>query len=115
MSEAAAPFFRMAGVSKRYGGVRALEKADLTCHRGQIQAVLGENGAGKSTLIKIMSGVVQPDEGRMEFDGRADRAAEPGGGECRRHRLHLPGTVADAGPVGRRQYRHQQSADGASG
>jgi ribose transport system ATP-binding protein len=77
MSETAAPFFRMAGVSKRYGGVRALEKADLTCHRGQIQAVLGENGAGKSTLIKIMSGVVQPDEGSIEFDGRAIRLPSP--------------------------------------
>ena len=77
MSESAAPFFRMAGVSKRYGGVRALEKADLTCHRGQIQAVLGENGAGKSTLIKIMSGVVQPDEGSMEFDGRPIKLPSP--------------------------------------
>jgi ribose transport system ATP-binding protein len=70
MDVSAAPFFRMAGVSKRYGGVRALEQAELTCQRGQIQAVLGENGAGKSTLIKIMSGVVQPDEGTMELDGR---------------------------------------------
>ena len=70
MSEAGAPCFKMAGVSKRYGGVRALENAELTCYRGQIQAVLGENGAGKSTLIKIMSGVVQPDEGSMEFEGR---------------------------------------------
>jgi len=77
MSESAAPFFRMAGVSKRYGGVRALEKADLTCHRGQIQAVLGENGAGKSTLIKIMSGVVQPDEGSMELDGSAIKLPSP--------------------------------------
>jgi ribose transport system ATP-binding protein len=68
--DTAAPFFRMAGVSKRYGGVRALDNADLSCRRGQIQAVLGENGAGKSTLIKIMSGVVQPDEGTMELEGR---------------------------------------------
>ena len=46
MIEAGAPCFTMAGVSKRYGGVRALENASLTCHRGKIQAVLGENGAG---------------------------------------------------------------------
>ena len=51
------------GVSKRYGGVRALDKADLTSRAGRIHAILGENGAGKSTLIKIMSGVVAPDEG----------------------------------------------------
>ncbi len=50
------PLFQMKGVSKRYGGVRALEAADLTVEPGQIHAILGENGAGKSTLIKIMAG-----------------------------------------------------------
>jgi ribose transport system ATP-binding protein len=65
----AVPLFRMEGVSKRYGGVRALEKADLTVHGGQVHAILGENGAGKSTLIKIMAGVVAPDEGRMVLRG----------------------------------------------
>jgi ribose transport system ATP-binding protein len=64
------PLFRMEGISKRYGGVRALEKADLEVHGGRIHAILGENGAGKSTLIKIMAGVVAPDEGRMVLDGR---------------------------------------------
>ncbi len=65
-----APLFTMAGVSKRYGGVRALEKADLEVAAGRVHAILGENGAGKSTLIKIMAGVVAPDEGRMTLDGR---------------------------------------------
>jgi ribose transport system ATP-binding protein len=60
----------MAGVSKRYGGVRALERCDFSCRAGSIHAVLGENGAGKSTLIKIASGVVQPDEGTISLDGR---------------------------------------------
>ena len=60
----------MEGVSKRYGGVRALENASLAVAAGRVHAILGENGAGKSTLIKIMSGVVAPDEGRMELDGR---------------------------------------------
>jgi ribose transport system ATP-binding protein len=67
---AAPPLFSMAGVSKRYGGVHALEKADLIVTPGRIHAILGENGAGKSTLIKIMAGVVAPDEGRMALDGR---------------------------------------------
>jgi ribose transport system ATP-binding protein len=65
-----APLFRMEGISKRHGGVRALENARLTCERGRIHAVLGENGAGKSTLIKVMSGVVRPDAGTMELEGR---------------------------------------------
>jgi ribose transport system ATP-binding protein len=73
----AAPFWRMIGISKHYGGVRALENVGLTVERGSIHAVLGENGAGKSTLIKIMSGVVQPDSGSMEIEGRPVRFAGP--------------------------------------
>ncbi|HEX7199257.1 MAG TPA: sugar ABC transporter ATP-binding protein [Dongiaceae bacterium] len=68
--EGAAPLFRMEGVSKRYGGVRALEEAELTVHSSRVHAVLGENGAGKSTLIKVMAGVVAPDKGRMSLEGR---------------------------------------------
>jgi ribose transport system ATP-binding protein len=70
MDTAVAPLFRLQGISKRYGGVLALDDARLECRRGRIHAVLGENGAGKSTLIKIMSGVVHPDSGTMEIDGR---------------------------------------------
>ncbi|RUX44500.1 ATP-binding cassette domain-containing protein, partial [Mesorhizobium sp. M4A.F.Ca.ET.050.02.1.1] len=66
--DGAVPLFRMEGISKRYGGVRALEKAELTVTAGSIHAILGENGAGKSTLIKVMAGVVAPDEGRMMLD-----------------------------------------------
>ena len=72
-----ASLFRLEGVSKRYGGVRALEDARLECGRGRIHAVLGENGAGKSTLIKVMSGVVQPDSGAMELDGKPIVLATP--------------------------------------
>jgi len=67
---ATAPLLRMEGVSKRYGGVRALEDASLDVRAGSIHAILGENGAGKSTLIKVMAGVVAPDAGRMMMDGR---------------------------------------------
>lgn len=64
------PLFRIHGVSKRYSGVRALEDARLECGRGRIHAVLGENGAGKTTLIKVMSGVVIPDAGIIELEGK---------------------------------------------
>src|SRR5215475_11448579 len=67
------PFWRMNGITKHYGGVRALDDVSLTVERGRIHDVLGENGAGKSTLIKIMSGVVQPDSGTMELEGRPVR------------------------------------------
>ena len=72
-----APLLTMAGISKRYGGVRALEQADLAVAPGRIHAILGENGAGKSTLIKVMAGVVAPDEGTMTLDGRAVSFASP--------------------------------------
>src|SRR5437870_4040267 len=75
--ESLAPLFRMEGISKRYGGVRALQQADLDVRCGRVHAILGENGAGKSTLIKIMSGVVAPDEGRMLLDGREVHFANP--------------------------------------
>jgi ribose transport system ATP-binding protein len=69
--------FAMQGISKRYGGVRALQDAHLTIEPGRIHAVLGENGAGKSTLIKVMAGVVVPDEGHMLLDGQPVSFASP--------------------------------------
>jgi ribose transport system ATP-binding protein len=70
-------FLELAGIAKRYGGVRALEGVDFACRKGSIHAVLGENGAGKSTLIKIVSGVVQPDAGTMRLEGREVAFAGP--------------------------------------
>jgi ribose transport system ATP-binding protein len=69
--------FVIQGVSKRYGGVRALQDAHLVVEAGRIHAVLGENGAGKSTLIKVMAGVVVPDEGCMLLDGEPVSFASP--------------------------------------
>src|SRR6478735_2449436 len=73
----AADFLVLSGISKRYGGVRALEEVDFSCRPGSIHAVLGENGAGKSTLIKIISGVVQPDQGEIRLAGQTVRFAGP--------------------------------------
>ena len=69
MPDTPQPLLSLSGVSKRYGGVRALSNVDFACRQGSIHAVLGENGAGKSTLIKIIAGVVQPDVGSMSLDG----------------------------------------------
>jgi len=56
-------------LTKRFGGVTVLDGVDLELVPGRVHALLGENGAGKSTLIKLLSGVLQPDEGTIELDG----------------------------------------------
>jgi len=58
-------------LAKRYGGVVALDNMSLSVERGTIHAVVGENGAGKSTLMKVLAGVVRPDSGVIELDGKA--------------------------------------------
>jgi ribose transport system ATP-binding protein len=70
-------FLILSQISKRYGGVRALENVDFACGRGKIHALLGENGAGKSTLIKIVAGVVQPDTGSISLGGAPRRFISP--------------------------------------
>jgi simple sugar transport system ATP-binding protein/ribose transport system ATP-binding protein len=60
----------VAGVSKRFGGVPALSDVSLTIEPGKVHALIGENGAGKSTLGKIISGVIEPDEGSLTLGGR---------------------------------------------
>jgi ribose transport system ATP-binding protein len=63
------PLIRVAGVTKRFGGVQALRGVNLEVLPGEVHALLGENGAGKSTLIKILSGVHACDQGVIEIDG----------------------------------------------
>src|SRR5947209_16984370 len=77
MADAPSNFLILSQVSKRYGGVRALENVDFSCGRGKIHAVLGENGAGKSTLIKIVAGVVQPDAGAISLEGKLRHFPNP--------------------------------------
>jgi len=65
------------GIAKSYGGVQALEDVSFEIHAEMIHALVGENGAGKSTLVKILTGVVQPDEGQLLVDGELQRIGDP--------------------------------------
>ena len=64
------PVFQARGVSKFFPGVKALEGVSISLARGSIHALLGENGAGKSTLIKLITGVLRPDQGELFVDGK---------------------------------------------
>lgn len=67
----------VAGVSKSYPGVLALDRVNLRLRAGEIHALVGENGAGKSSLIKILTGVTSPDEGEILLDGSPVRFSTP--------------------------------------
>ncbi len=59
------------GISKSYGAVKALDDVRFEVREGEVMALLGENGAGKSTIVKVISGLVSPDSGRIHLDGEA--------------------------------------------
>ena len=75
--DTASVVLRATGVSKRFGAVVALEDAAIEVRAGEIAGLVGDNGAGKSTLIKIVSAVLRPDSGTIEFDGRPVSFASP--------------------------------------
>lgn len=63
------PFLEAVGISKRYGGILALNKMHFAANGGEVHAILGENGAGKSTFIQILAGAVAADEGELRLGG----------------------------------------------
>ena len=65
------------GISKRFGRIQALAGVDMDVRAGSVVALLGDNGAGKSTLVKIISGVHQPDSGKVFVNGRSVNLASP--------------------------------------
>jgi len=66
----ATPLLAMSGISKSFGGLRALIDVDLELRHGEVLAIVGDNGAGKSTLIKVLTGIYPPDAGEIRIEGR---------------------------------------------
>jgi branched-chain amino acid transport system ATP-binding protein len=77
----APPVLRATGVTKRFGGLTAVESVDLAIPLGTIQGLIGPNGAGKTTFFNIVAGIYEPTEGRIEFEGEP---IQVGGGETLR-------------------------------
>jgi ABC-type sugar transport system ATPase subunit len=78
---AAPPLLEARGISKRFGGIQALDAVDFTLRAGEVMALAGENGAGKSTLIKILAGAYQRDAGEIRIDGKLTEIHGPGESE----------------------------------
>ncbi|WP_322418380.1 sugar ABC transporter ATP-binding protein [Mesorhizobium huakuii] len=71
------PILFMRNVARRFGGTVVLDDMSLVVERGSIHALVGESGAGKSTLTKVLAGIVRPDRGIIEFDGKTATIDSP--------------------------------------
>ena len=67
----------LSGVTKAFGGVRALKEVDFAVASGEVHALIGENGAGKSTLMRVLAGEVRPDAGEIRVGGERVTAYDP--------------------------------------
>lgn len=88
---------KMTSITKRFEGVLANDKVNLTVGYGEIHGLIGENGAGKSTLMNILYGLVQKDSGEIELDGKSVEIPDPqtaircGIGMVHQHFMLVPG------------------------
>jgi branched-chain amino acid transport system ATP-binding protein len=64
------PLFQTSGLSKRFGGLRALAAVDAIQRRGELLGLIGPNGSGKSTFVNVVSGALPSDEGKVWLEGR---------------------------------------------
>jgi ABC-type sugar transport system ATPase subunit len=64
------PLFQALNLTKRFGGLTAVDNVSLDVNVGEVIGLVGDNGAGKSTFIKMIAGVYQPDDGDLYFEGR---------------------------------------------
>ncbi|HEU4894361.1 MAG TPA: ATP-binding cassette domain-containing protein, partial [Acidimicrobiia bacterium] len=65
------PLLQIEGLSKAFGGLRAINGLDLHVDEGEIVSVIGPNGAGKTTLFNMITGLYAPDRGDIVFEGRS--------------------------------------------
>ena len=68
---------QMVNITKRYGNVIANDRVSIDLQKGEILGLLGENGTGKTTLMKILFGLIQPDEGKIVIDRAELKVSNP--------------------------------------
>ena len=105
------PLVALRGIVKRFGTLTANDHVDLDIRAGEIHALLGENGAGKSTLVKILYGLLEPDEGEILLAAaRRYASADPEAARAARHRHGVPALLALRQPDGGREHRARAAA-----
>ena len=77
MAEERAPLLEVQSLSLSFGGLRCLDRLDLTVGEGEIVSVIGPNGAGKTTLFNVITGVYPPEEGEILFQGESILGLDP--------------------------------------
>ena len=70
MGEAHAPLLSLRGLTRRFGGLTAVDGIDLDLAKGGLVSIIGPNGAGKTTLFNLVTGLDRPDAGTVSFEGR---------------------------------------------
>ena len=104
------------GLTKHFGGVRAVDGVDLTVARGEILGLIGPNGSGKSTIVNLICGLFPPTAGRVVFDGADISGLPPHArvdlGDCAHVPEHPPVRAIDglAEPLGRAEFRRAAPA-----
>ncbi len=71
------PLLSASQLSKHFGGIRAVDRANIVVNQGSITGLIGPNGAGKSTLFNLLSNFITPDSGKVIFDGKAIEKLPP--------------------------------------
>ncbi|WP_312665416.1 ATP-binding cassette domain-containing protein, partial [Pantoea sp. CTOTU49201] len=70
-------FIEARNICKRFGALTALNQVNLSIHRGEVLALLGDNGAGKSTFTKVLSGAYSASDGELWIEGKAVKFTSP--------------------------------------
>jgi branched-chain amino acid transport system ATP-binding protein len=71
------PLLEVSGLSKRFGGVQAVDGVSFKLNPGELLGVIGPNGSGKTTLVNLISGFIKPDSGQVLFNGKAITGLSP--------------------------------------